>query len=246
MPQFSEDIYLGPAFAGNGAVSPGPSPQSVGVGPLGRMFVFDVVPVALQATGLATAQAVAGAGNLTLTAGTGVTTLVDDSGTTRYVLDTPRNVTIVSSNAANTTQTALISGYDVYGQLMSQLLTFNGTTTVSGTKAFKSVIRIAISAAITGTASAGFGDILGIPVRVTDAGYIVNVKWAGVLAADAGTFVAAVLTDPATTTTGDVRGTYLPSSATNGSRRLVMAIAVPAIGCGPNATRIGAFGVTQA
>ena len=54
------------------------------------------------------------------------------------------------------------------------------------------------------------------------------------------------MTNPATSTTGDVRGTYIPSSATNGSRRLVMAIAMPGIAVGPNSTRTGALGVTQA
>jgi hypothetical protein len=54
---------------------------------------------------------------------------------------------------------------------------------------------------------------------------------------------AATLT--ATTTTGDVRGTYLPSSAPDGVKRLVMTIALPAIAVGPNATRIGALGVNQ-
>jgi len=38
----------------------------------------------------------------------------------------------------------------------------------------------------------------------------------------------------------------LPSSAADGIKRLVMEIALPAIAAGPNATRIGALGVTQA
>jgi hypothetical protein len=50
----------------------------------------------------------------------------------------------------------------------------------------------------------------------------------------------------ATSTTGDVRGTYVPSSATNGIKRLVVVIALPGIATGPNATRTGALGVTQA
>jgi len=52
-------------------------------------------------------------------------------------------------------------------------------------------------------------------------------------------------TATATTTTGDVRGTFSPSSAPNGIRRLVLGIMLPAIAAGPNATRIGAFGVNQ-
>jgi hypothetical protein len=244
MPQFSDDIFLGPAVSG-GAPSDGPSPMTVGVGPLGRVYIFDVVPVALDLDGLAASQAVLAAGNLVLTAGLGVTTSVVN-GETRLVLDTPRTVIIDSDNAGDTTQTATVFGYDVYGQSMSEVIAFNGLTAVAGQKAFKSVTRIAISAALTGLAIVGFTDVLGLPVRVTNAGYIVSVKWDGVLAADAGTFAAADVTSPATTTTNDVRGTYLPSSVADGSKRLVIAIAVPAIGSGPNATRVGAFGVTQA
>jgi hypothetical protein len=54
------------------------------------------------------------------------------------------------------------------------------------------------------------------------------------------------MTTPATSTTGDVRGTYVPSTATNGVKRLVVVIALPGIAAGPNATRTGALGVTQA
>jgi hypothetical protein len=92
----------------------------------------------------------------------------------------------------------------------------------------------------------GTSDILGLPLRAIDAGYVVKVGWNNTLAQDAGTFVIADMTNPATSTTGDVRGTYKPSTACDGIKRLVMTIAVPAIGAGPNATRVGALGVTQA
>jgi hypothetical protein len=53
-------------------------------------------------------------------------------------------------------------------------------------------------------------------------------------------------TVPATTTTGDVRGTFSPSNAPDGIKRLVIGIMLPAIAVGPQATRTGALGVTQA
>lgn len=248
MPQFGDDLYLGPAVGPNPlfGTDGNPAPMSQGVGPLGRVYVWDVVPLTLQATGLAAAQAVAGAGNLTLTAGTGVTRVTLPSGSFAYVLDVPRCVTVVSANAGDTTQTATVSGFDYMGQPMTARVTLNGTTTVPTLKAFKSVTQIAISGATAGNISAGFNDRLGIPLRVTDAAYIAAVKWNATLADDAGTFVAAVQTDPATALTGDVRGLYTPSNAANGTKRLVMAIMVPGIACGPQATRVGAFGVTQA
>lgn len=239
----SDDLYLGPVFRG-GPLSDGPSPMSRGIGPMGRVYIFDVVPLTLQANGLATSQTPGAAGNLTLTAGTGVTTSVRADGTIQYILDTPRCVTVTAAGA--NTATFTIYGYDQYGQAMSETIAAPSTSTVATDKAFKSVTRIAISGAAGSAITAGFNDKFGLPVRVTNAGYIVSVKWNGALAADAGTFVAADTTSPATTTTNDVRGCYTPSSAADGSKRLVVAIAVPAIGCGPNATRVGALGVDQA
>lgn len=240
----SDNLRLGPVYLPNPDNS-GPSPMNLGIGPLARDFVYDIAPLTLQAAGLAAAQAVASAKNLTLTAGTGVTATVDAVGVTRYVLDVPRTLSIVSAGVGDTTQTATFSGYDYYGQPMTARVTLNGTNTVQTTKAFKSVTSIAISAATAGNISAGYGDKFGLPVRVDDAGYIMP-KWANALAQDAGTFVAAVTTDPATNLTGDVRGTYQPSSAADGSRRLVLYIALTDAQVGPLATRAGAAGVTQA
>src|SRR5690348_8032151 len=98
--QISDDIRLGPVYAGgaNGPDSAGPSPMELGVGPMGRVYFFDVVPLTKNTTGLAAAQAVAGAGNLTLTAGTGVTSVTLASGTVALQMDTPRCVDVVSSN----------------------------------------------------------------------------------------------------------------------------------------------------
>jgi len=241
--QVSDDLYLGAALIPSVSDAGNPSPMTQGVGPMGRVYIFDVAPVTLQTNGLSTTATPSGAGNLTLTAGTGVTSRVRSDGTTEYVLDTPRCVT-VSAAGANTA-VFTIYGYDQYGQAMSQLIAAPSTSTVATTKAFKTVTRIAISAAAGSAITAGFNDKLGLPVRVTDVGYVTSVKWAATLAQDAGTFVAADTTSPATVSTTDVRGCYTPSSAANGTRRLVMTIALPAIAVGPNATRAGAAGVDQ-
>jgi hypothetical protein len=74
---------------------------------------------------------------------------------------------------------------------------------------------------------------------------LARVGWDNVLAEDAAT-VAVAVTTTATTTTGDVRGTVAPSSAADGAKRLVVAVLLPALAAGPNATRVGALGVTQA
>lgn len=242
--QISDDLYLGPAVLG-GPASAGPSPMTVGVGPLGRVYLFDVVPLTLQTNGLATSQNPLSGAAFALTAGTGVTSRIRADGTTELVLDTPRCVTVTAAGANSATY--LISGYDQYGQPMSQLIAAPTTSTVATLKAFKTVTSVVNANTTAGTngLTVGFNDTLGLPLAVTDVCYIMAVKWATTLADNAGTAVAAVATSPATTATGDVRGTYGLSSASNGTRRLVMFIATPAIMAGPNATRVGAVGVTQ-
>jgi len=240
--QLSDDLRLGPVFLPN-AQNDGPSLQELGVGPMGRVYVWDAVPVTLQAAGVAASQTPGAAGNLILTAGTGATSVTRPDGSVVVQLDVPRCVTVTAAGA--NTATFTVYGYDQYGQPLSQLIAAPSTSTVATTKAFSQVSRIAISGAAGSAITAGFNDKLGLPFRVTDVGYISSVKWAATLAADAGTFVAADTTSPATVSTTDVRGCYTPSSASNGTKRLVMAICLPAIAVGPNATRIGAAGVPQ-
>jgi hypothetical protein len=319
-------IANGNAFLGD------PSPMSLGVGPLGRIYVWDTVPQALVANNIAASQTPVAAGAVTLTAGTSVKSVVTNNGTVLQ-LDVPRAVSVTTSTAAVATLSSVavtgtggqisytsqaglatgqrvvvsgtlsgtatitgytnpttyiltavtattatltttagaavvttagtttgltftlgvapvaftVSGYDYYGQAMSEAITSSASvsTAVNGKKAFYQISSIAVAGA-TGTAiTIGTTDILGIPVRVTDAGYIARAGYNNTLAEDAGTFVAAA-TATATTTTGDVRGTYVPSAATDGIKRVVMGILLPAIAVGPNAIRVGALGVTQA
>lgn len=247
MPRMSDDIYLGGpgVYAPNAPDGVSPAFMEGGVGPMGRVYIWDTVPLTLQLAGLASSQNPGSGASFTLTAGTGVTSRVRADGTTEYVLDVPRSVTITAAGA--NTATYRVTGYDVYGALMTQTLAAPSTSTVSTNKAFKTITGVTNINATAGTngLTVGYGDRLGIPVRVTSVVYVQSVKWDAALAQDAGTFAAADTTDPATAVTLDVRGTYIPSSATNGARRLVMSIAVPGIGCGPQGTRAGAFGVTQ-
>jgi hypothetical protein len=222
-----------------------PSPMSLGVGPLGRIYVWDVTPQALVANNIATAQTTSA--TITLTAGTSTRSVVRADGTTVVQLDVPRAVSIVSGTGTLTNRNVTITGYDYYGQAMSEVIA-TGTvqsTTVPGKKAFFQIVSATISGALGATIAIGTTDILGIPVRVFNVAYIASVKSNNTLAQDAGTFVAAD-TATATTITGDVRGTYVPATASNGIVRTVMGILLPAIAVGPNATRVGALGVTQA
>jgi hypothetical protein len=319
-------------FANGNALLGDPAPMSLGVGPLGRVFVWDTIPQAAGAAVVAASQTPAAAGNLTLTAGAGVTSVTTQYGTVLQ-LDVPRGVSVstgaavaatlasvavtgtggeisytsqaglatgqrvvvsgtlsgtatitgyttpttyiltaVTATTATLTTTAgaavvttagtttgltftlgaapatvTVSGYDYYGQTMSEAITSSAavSTTVSGLKAFYQISSIAVSGA-TGTAvTAGTTDVLGCPVRFINKGYVSHVGWADTLGEDAATAVVAD-TATATTTTGDVRGTIDPSSACDGIKRLVVSVLLPAIAVGPNATRQGALGVTQA
>jgi hypothetical protein len=219
-----------------------PSPMDLGIGPLGRVYTWDVMPQAAVTNNIAASQTAAGAGAVTLTAGTSAKSVVRNDGTTAIQLDLPRAIKV---NCSTTARAFTINGYDYYGQAMSEVITVaTAATAVTGKKAFYQVT----SATIAGSATAvviGTSDVLGLPVRVFNVAYVTSVKSNSTLAQDAGTFVAADMAT-ATTTTGDVRGTYAPATASDGTVRTVMTIALPGIAVGPNATRVGALGVTQA
>lgn len=227
--------------AGN-ALLGDPAPMDIGVGPLGRIYVWDSVPQAAVTNNIAASQTAAGAGSLTLTAGTSAKSVVRADGVTVIQLDCPRGVRV---NCSTTARAMTVSGYDVYGQAMSELITVvTPGTAVPGLKAFYQISGVTIAGSAT-VCLVGTTDVLGSPVRILDLAYITRAGYNNVLAENAGTAVKAD-TATATTGTGDVRGTFTPSGATDGSKRLVMSLAMPAIAVGPNATRTGAFGVTQA
>jgi hypothetical protein len=227
---YSDDLWLGNATGPQSQSWAGPGQVFKGVGPLGRTYVFDIVPAAASATAVVNAQAVAAAGNVTIANGT---------------LDYARGLTVKSSASGDTSQGVFVTGTDYWGQAQTEYFLLNGTTGVAGKKAFKTVTQVYVGAALAGNVSVGSTDVFGLPYAVTDAGYLARVGWAGALADDAGTFVAADAST-ASNTTGDVRGTYDPSSAANGTNRLVIVIALTGIQAGPNATQTAAIGVTPA
>jgi hypothetical protein len=219
-----------------------PSPMDLGIGPLGRIYVWDVVPQAAVTNNIAASQTAAGAGAVTLTAGTSAKSVVLNNGTTVIQLDVPRAIKV---NCSTTARAFTVSGFDYYGQAMSEVITVaTAATAVTGLKAFYQVSGVTIAGSATAVV-VGTSDVLGIPVRVANVAYVASVKSNNTLAQDAGTFVVAD-TATATTGTGDVRGTYAPATASNGIVRTVMGILLPGIAVGPNATRVGALGVTQA
>ncbi len=174
-------------------------------------------PAQLDADGICASQNRTGAGDLTLDGA------LASGGT--VTLDVPRNV-IVDSGGADTA-VLTVYGTDEYGVSMRESITLNGTTAVAGKKAFKTITRIAASATIANGAFVGTGDVLGLPVFLPKTGYVIKELEDGATAT-AGTLVAGVTTAPSATT-GDVRGTYDPNSAADGSKnfRLVLLVEDP-------------------
>ena len=152
--------------------------------------------------------------------------------------------------------TALISGYDVYGYPMTQLLTLpSGATTATTTKAFKYIASIVPQAASLDTThnySFGTADVIGFPMRsdyfygnTSGAGGDVSIWWNSAQVTATTNYLPAVLTSPATNVTGDVRGTINIGAiaSSNGTLRLIVQQS-PAL---PNtASATGLFGQAQA
>lgn len=220
--------FGGPIRVGD-ATGKGTAKGSLGV-PTSAYNVYKITPTAIVATGVAAAQAVAGAANLTIN-GTLATAGV-------ATLDVPRAVGILSTNAGDTTQTATVTGTDAYGVVTVENIAFNGTTPVNGKKAFKTITRVAISAALVGNATVATTDIFGLPFRVNNRGAMLT-AWNSAFVTT-GTFVAAVTTSPATATTGDVRGTYAVPDAADATKVLYAHVFVEDFD-----TNNGEYGVDQ-
>jgi hypothetical protein len=193
-----------------------------------RMYRADAFRVNLgspdtaAATGVATAQLLGAAGNLTLDGAT------VQSGVA--ILDVPRNFTLTVATTNQSAITFTVRGFDEYGNAMTETIAGPNANTVQGKKAFKRITQVAASAAIaTNGVSVGFGDVLGLPVYLPSAGWILKELQDGA-AATAGTPVAGDVTAGGPTgTTGDVRGTYDPNAAADGAKvfELIVCLAEP-------------------
>ena len=165
---------------------------------------FGAVP-ALSTTSLANVVLSTTAVALTLKVADGTLLLggaVGDATTCRW----GRGIQIVGNGAS--TRAITVTGYDYLGQKITWTGVLNGTTPVKPTKMFMWLDNIVFAAAAdTVSVSVGTYDALGLPYQ--SASMISEMK-SDVVAANAGTFTAAIYTDPQTATTGDPRGSYLP------------------------------------
>lgn len=131
-----------------------------------RSSIYDVdlgAPIALNATGILSAQSIAAAATVVQSSFAAAYTGVGDSVMGRY----GRVATMVASGAS--TATVRLDGRDYLGQKMSETFTLNGTTIVVGKKAFARVEQ-AVILTTTGatTVNIGWGDVLGLPYKTFD------------------------------------------------------------------------------
>lgn len=150
---------------------------------------------------------------------------------TGSVPDVPRNVVGAWTNTAIVT----VVGTDFYGRVQTEV-SASGTA-LATKKAFKTITSITPNANITG-ATFGTGNVLGLPFRI-GSGYFIGAMFND--AVDAGTFVQADITIPATSSTGDVRGTYAPAGTLNGAKYLSVSLIVA-----DPVSQVGNIGVTPA
>lgn len=135
----------------------------------------------------------------------------------------------VTANAGATGGVVQIVGWDPYGQPQTENITAVAASSVAGKKTWKYIQSATPQFTDAGhTYAVGTTDIYGFVVR-TDRWEYTNIFWNGAFTTAATNWTAADLTTPATTTTGDVRGTFNAGavSAADGVKRLALFVSMP-------------------
>lgn len=157
---------------------------------------------------------------------------------TKAISRTVRITSVGNDSAATFT----ISGYDIYGQKMTQAVTGANAGVASSTKAFKYISSITPAGTLSGSAvTVGTGDVYGFPLASFSFPYV-DIYWANTFITSSTGYTSAVVTT-ATSTTGDVRGTYATQTSSDGTKQLVVFQNISPVNIG---TSTSVTGVTQA
>lgn len=160
MPQFSDDIFLGPAqgYVGTNANNnfQDPAPMDLGFGPMGRVYLLDETPATVTTAAILAASSPASATTATTYSGTslaaasttaGVTRVTRSDGTIVDQMDYPRAVsvstgaftaaTFVTANitSSNTTGSFAVATTPLVGLAVGQTVTVTGTNSGTSTLA---------------------------------------------------------------------------------------------------------------
>ena len=219
--------------------------------PTSPMFVYACAPAPAANNQIALNQIVNN-GTFTLTAGSGAS-LVTIQGSQYIDLGCARTLQVNSPNASGAAVAIVVNGLEETvlsdgslgaGQPMSESITSPaGVGVTNGRKAFRYISSpngIRTSGNTVSGVSIGTRDVFGMPLAVLDGGEVF-LAWNGVPITVSTGLTLADTTSPATTTTGDVRGTWgPPPSPATGTRRLYAYIYAR----NPD-TAQGVYGVTQ-
>lgn len=129
-----------------------------------------------------------------------------------------RGVVVQASASTAGTATILVSGWDVWLQPMTELITALGTTPAYGKKAFKyvqSAVPQSIGTTVSATYTLGISDVFGFPFRADEPEHVTIIA-GGTTVANAVGITTAVITG-ANNTSGDVRGTVQLSGIGGGT-----------------------------
>lgn len=183
---------------------------------------IDTVPIATFSNNLATAQTVSGA-NWVLSTGTGITT-TSINGVTYFDQGWDRSLLFLGAATTATATLITVTGKD--NLLRSISCTFTGpvSTNVIQTKKTFRYVAGAFSAGNTGTGvSIGTGDTFAFQHVCSSFGYLTNINWSGNVVTASTGYTVPDVTNPATSGTGDVRGTFqVPTLSSNGVARLTI------------------------
>lgn len=145
------------------------------------------------------------------------------------------------SNAASAAGGAFtVTGWDLYHQPMTEVITASLTTaaTIYGKKAFKFISAVTPNFTDAHNYAVGVGDTFGFPFRIDEWENGLYFYGGGLMVASTG-WLAPVKTSPATSATGDVRGTIQVSSSGNAT-----AIASPLAAATDGTKRLVIVGIT--
>ena len=195
----------------------------------GGVVWMNFVPAILDRDGICAAQQIGAAGNLLLN-GALVSGSRANVNPAKGAIGSPGYGRCVGVYSAGNLAaiTFRVYGFDCEGERLVEDITGPNNTTGAGKKAFAVVDRVAANAAVATNVEVGTIDVFGLPAYLSDQSEIVRLGWNNATPDNAGTVVAGVITNPATATTGDIRGTLTTTvPAANGVIRLVCVMLQP-------------------
>lgn len=159
---------------------------------------------------------------------------------------------VITTSSSGDGGTWSIAGRDMYGFKMTESLSVTGSSAgVISQKAFKYISAITASTTITSTGiTVGVSSVFGLPIVATYSGVDTAIRLiatSSLVGQNSSGAITVASTATATSTTGDVRGTYGSSTAVSGTLRLQMAQNITAVmASNVTATDTSAiFGVAQ-